>query len=286
MWVKHIITSLILIRNETILILTDVYFHLFLFTSWGELGACRSLEHLDLSGCEKITDYTLKRLSFGLGDLTKPTCSKNNKDRQAKILKSSSSALNILDKHSAYTLRRPRSALVFKWSPGGQSMACSPVWVLDPSELADIEDAGDWSRRGAVTTQDEGRNNILDLQTEGRSCCCRRNTSRGYRTDIGTAYLQQLYGTLEEMQCGHSKCCGLDTVFRTVQYESQAMAGSTRFRTKCPARGNSETDQSGTFRSLKFLSLSGCYQITDFGLRYCTHIENHVIMKRYTQTIH
>ncbi|KAG9330455.1 hypothetical protein JZ751_024429 [Albula glossodonta] len=38
------------------------------FDSWASLGACVTLEHLDLSGCEKITDLTLKRLSLALGD--------------------------------------------------------------------------------------------------------------------------------------------------------------------------------------------------------------------------
>uniref|UniRef100_A0AAV2KSM6 F-box/LRR-repeat protein 5 n=1 Tax=Knipowitschia caucasica TaxID=637954 RepID=A0AAV2KSM6_KNICA len=33
------------------------------FDSWSFYGACHSLEHLDLSGCEKISDYTLKKLS-------------------------------------------------------------------------------------------------------------------------------------------------------------------------------------------------------------------------------
>ncbi|XP_062871710.1 F-box/LRR-repeat protein 5 [Trichomycterus rosablanca] len=270
---KMVRQILSLCPNLTYLDLTQTDITDSAFDSWGELGACRLLEHLDLSGCEKITDYTLKRLALGLGDLTKPTCSKNNQDRQTKILKSSPSTLKLLDKHSGYPLGRPRSALVFKWRPGGQSVGCSSVWVLDPTELADIEDAADWSRRGSVAAQDGGRNDILDLQTEGRSCCCRRSISRGYRTDIGSAYLQQLYGTFGEMQCGHSKCCGLDTVLRTVkgvQYESQAMGGSTNVWTKCPAGGDSKTDQSGACRALRFLSLSGCYQITDFGLRCLT----------------
>ncbi|XP_027001045.1 F-box/LRR-repeat protein 5 [Tachysurus fulvidraco] len=242
------------------------------FESWAELGACRTLQHLDLSGCEKITDYTLKNLALGLGDLTAPRFSKNSPDCKNKLLKTSSSAIRLLDEHSGYSLGRTRTALVFKWRPGGRSTSCSPVWVLDPGVLADIEDAADWTRRGGVAAGNgEGCDDILGVQEGGRSCCCRRSMKRrSFRTDIGSAYLQQLYGTLGEMQCGHSTCCGSDTSLRTVkgaQCEPQATGGTTELWTKCPTEGKTRTKQSGACRTLRFLSLSGCYQITDFGLR-------------------
>ncbi|KAI5096100.1 F-box/LRR-repeat protein 5 [Silurus meridionalis] len=240
------------------------------FESWAELGVCRSLEHLDLSGCEKITDYTLKNLTVGLGDLTAPRFSKNSPDCKNKLLKTSSSAIQLLDRHSGYSLGRARTALVFKWRPGGRSMSCSPVWVLDPTELADIEDTADWTRKEGVAGLGEGHGGILGVQAGGRSCCCRSGTRRSFRTDIGSTYFQQLYGTLGEKQCGHSACCGSDTVLRTVketQCEPQATEGSTELWTKCPSEGEIRTEQSGACRALRFLSLSGCYQITDLGLR-------------------
>lgn len=240
------------------------------FRSWAELGACRTLEHLDLSGCEKITDYTLEILSLGLGDLTAPRVSKNSPDCKNKLLKTPASAIKLLDKHSGYSLGRARTALVFKWRPGGRSASRSPVWVLDPAQLADIEDAADLTRREGVAGHNEERRGILGVQAGGRSCCCRRSVRRSFRTDIGSAYLQQLYGSLGEVQCGHSACCGSDTALRTMkgaQCEPQATGGSTELWTKCPSEGESRTNQSGACRALKFLSLSGCYQITDFGLR-------------------
>lgn len=236
------------------------------FCSWAELGACHTLEHLDLSGCEKITDYTLEILSQGLGDLTTPRVSKN------RLLKTPTSAIKLLDKHSGYTLGRARTALVFKWRPGGRTMSCSPVWVLDPAQLGDIEDAADLTRREGVSGHDEERRGVLGVQAGGRSCCCRRSMRRSFRTDIGATYLQQLYGSLGEMQCGHAACCGSDTALRTVkgaQCEPQATGGSTELWTKCPSEGETRTDRSGACRALRFLSLSGCYQVTDFGLRYC-----------------
>lgn len=234
--------------------------------SWAELGACRSLEYLDLSGCEKITDHTLKRLSLGLGDLTLPN---NSPERRAKLLKG---PIRLLDEHSAYAVGHARQALIFKRRPGGQGMACSPVWVLDSAKLADIEDAVDWSRRGGVSAPGEEHDGILELQAGGGSCCCRRSRRRSYRTGTAadSSYWQQLYGSL---QCGHSTCCGSDTALRTVkgaQCEPQATGGSDDFRTKCLSEGDSRTERSGACRALRFLSLSGCYQVTDLGLRYQT----------------
>ncbi|XP_037685353.1 F-box/LRR-repeat protein 5 isoform X1 [Choloepus didactylus] len=40
------------------------------FDSWSWLGCCQSLRHLDLSGCEKITDVALEKISRALGILT------------------------------------------------------------------------------------------------------------------------------------------------------------------------------------------------------------------------
>ncbi|XP_038858562.1 F-box/LRR-repeat protein 5 isoform X2 [Salvelinus namaycush] len=234
------------------------------FDSWSSLWACLSLEHLDLSGCEKITDRTLKKLSLGLGDLASPTCS----DRRAKLLKSPPSPISLLDKRS-------RQVLIFKQWPGRLGSApCSPtrVWVLDPSELADIEDAAEWNRRRGVSTPKV--RGFVETQPGGLSCCCRRG---GFRTGFSTSYWQQQYG-LGEAGCGHSTCCTGEMALRTLgglQYKSYTTRGSAgaEFRTKCSSGGqlclecDNRTDQSDGRRSLRFLSLSGCYQVTDLGLR-------------------
>ncbi|XP_076840815.1 F-box/LRR-repeat protein 5 isoform X2 [Brachyhypopomus gauderio] len=240
------------------------------FDSWAELGACRSLEHLDLSGCEKITDHTLKRLSLAIGDLTIRPCSKNSPDHGAKLLKAAPSPIRLLDEHSTCSMGRTRQAFIYKRRPGGRGMGCSPVWVLDPAELADIEDAADWSRRGGVSAQDGVHGSILELQAGGGSCCCRRGKRQSYVTGPGSSYWRKLYGALGDVKCGHSTCCSSDTAVRTVkgaQCSSQPTGGSAVFRTTCPSEGDYRTDQSGTSRSLRFLSLSGCYQVTDLGLR-------------------
>ncbi|XP_061833482.1 F-box/LRR-repeat protein 5 isoform X1 [Nerophis lumbriciformis] len=184
------------------------------FDSWSSLGACSWLEHVDLSGCEKISDETLKKLSLGLGDVFSPP--------QQNFLHGA------VQPHPCR-----RQALVFKAGSGG--LTSTPVWLLDPSKPADIEDSAEWTRQ-------------TGLFLPGL-CCCRRSRRRGHGTVPSTASYLHL-ATLDV--CGHSACCAAN--IRT----SKAAAGS---RTCSPARTKA------CRRALKFLSLSGCYQVSDSGLR-------------------
>nr|XP_040040640.1 F-box/LRR-repeat protein 5 [Gasterosteus aculeatus aculeatus] len=247
------------------------------FDSWSSFGACLSLEHLDLSGCEKITDHTMKKLSVGLGDLTSSSCFDRRSDRRAKLLKSPPIPITLTEErnlHSAEWRRRrqqQRQALIFK--PGGDRWAAGTptrVWVLDPSDLADIEDAAEWGRRGGTS--------VPETQLEGSSCCCRRSGRRrgGHRT---ASFLHQQYASMSgEVFCGHSTCCAGDAALRTMagpRCESgSTRSGAAEFRTKCSSFGGlqcpeqeNRTDRSEAGRSLRFLSLSGCFQVTDLGLR-------------------
>ncbi len=244
---------------------------MFFFHSWAEFGACRTLEQLDLSGCDKITDRTLKILSLGLGDLTSPCL-----DRGAKLLKAPPSPIKFQDECSLPPMGLCCQDLIFKRRPGGRGSGCSPahVWVLDPAKL-DIEDAADWSRREGMSAQESGRGCILEPQGGGSSCCCRRSQRRSFRTGISSSHWP--YGSMGEALCGHSTCCTADMALWTVREahcDLKATRGSVEFRTKCSFEGESSpehhnrTDQSGAYRPLRFLSLSGCYQITDLGLRY------------------
>ncbi|XP_074523810.1 F-box/LRR-repeat protein 5 [Halichoeres trimaculatus] len=241
------------------------------FDSWSPLGACLSLEHLDLSGCEKITDHTLKKLSAGLGDSTFSTCS----GKRSKILKSSPIPITLMEEKGLHPVVRKHQALIFKQGTGRWGAACTPtqVWVLDSSDLADIEDAAEWSRRGGMSVA--AAESFVETQLVGGSCCCRRSKRRGHRTSSNASYLHQQLTMSGEMFCGHSTCCSGDMALRTFtgpQSESGTFRSSTaEFRTKCSSLGalqcEKRTDQSEAKRPLRFLSLSGCYQVTDFGLR-------------------
>uniref|UniRef100_A0A8D3ANQ4 F-box/LRR-repeat protein 5 n=1 Tax=Scophthalmus maximus TaxID=52904 RepID=A0A8D3ANQ4_SCOMX len=250
--------------NITHLDLTQTDVTDFAFDSWLSVGACLSLQHLDLSGCEKITDHTLKKLSVGLGDLTPSTCFDKRVDRRAKLLKSSTLPITLMDERNLHPVGRKRQAIVFKHATGRWGTAHTPtrVWVLDSSNPADIEDTAEWSRRGGVSLPDaEG---FVETQLVGPSCPCRR--SRGQ------------YAMSGEMFCGHSTCCTSDMALRTFigpQREFSSIRNITaEFRTKCSSfeglqclKPDNRTDWSEAKRSLRFLSLSGCYQVTDLGLR-------------------
>ncbi|XP_029987380.1 F-box/LRR-repeat protein 5 isoform X2 [Sphaeramia orbicularis] len=272
---KMVRQILSLCPNITHLDLTQTNVTDLAFDSWLSLGACCSLEHLDLSGCEKITDYTLKKLSIGLGDLTS---TEKRSDQRAKLLKNSAVQITLVDRSNIHQVRRKRQAFIFKQGTGRWGAACPPtqVWVLDSSDLADIEDAADWSRRGGLSVPEADR--FIETQIVGDSCCCRRSRRRGHRTGSNVSYLQQQYAMSREVFCGHSTCCTSDVALRTFtepQCELASSRGSTAgFRTKCSSLGSlqcleheNRTHQSEAKRSLRFLSLSGCYQVTDMGLR-------------------
>ncbi|AWP11192.1 putative F-box/LRR-repeat protein 5 isoform 2 [Scophthalmus maximus] len=262
--------------NITHLDLTQTDVTDFAFDSWLSVGACLSLQHLDLSGCEKITDHTLKKLSVGLGDLTPSTCFDKRVDRRAKLLKSSTLPITLMDERNLHPVGRKRQAIVFKHATGRWGTAHTPtrVWVLDSSNPADIEDTAEWSRRGGVSLPDaEG---FVETQLVGPSCPCRRSRGRGHRTNA--SYLHQQYAMSGEMFCGHSTCCTSDMALRTFigpQREFSSIRNITaEFRTKCSSfeglqclKPDNRTDWSEAKRSLRFLSLSGCYQVTDLGLR-------------------
>ncbi|KAL2089529.1 hypothetical protein ACEWY4_014217 [Coilia grayii] len=253
------------------------------FDSWASLGVCSSLEHLDLSGCENITDHTLKRLSLGMGDLTATSLPRSSPERKAKLLASPPSPIKLQHEAPICPVGMGRQALIFKRRPGGRGNGCGPahVWVLDPEELVDIEDAAEWSRRGGGGLAVGGPSRPLEVQAAGGQCCCRMSRRQGFRTgnggSSGALYWQQLqHASYRDAQCGHSTCCGRDTALRTskgARHSPVATGGSTEFRTKCPTEGHTcpghdqQTDKSDTLRSLRFLSLSGCYQVTDLGLR-------------------
>ncbi|XP_023122805.2 F-box/LRR-repeat protein 5 [Amphiprion ocellaris] len=264
--------------NITHLDLTQTDVTDFAFDSWLSFGACRSLEHLDLSGCEKITNHTLKKLSVGMGDLTSSTCIDKHSERRAKLLKSSPVSITLMDERKLHPVGRKQQALIFKQGTGRWGAACTPtqVWVLDRSDLADIEDAADWSRRGGMSLPDA--ESFVEAQLVEGSCCCRRSRRCGHRTGSDPSFLHQQFAMSGEMFCGHSTCCSSDMALRTFS-GPQCKPGTTKnttaeSRTQCFPFGGMQcvepenrTDWSKAKRSLRFLSLSGCYQVTDLGLR-------------------
>ncbi|TRY59367.1 hypothetical protein DNTS_013988, partial [Danionella cerebrum] len=228
------------------------------FDSWSSFGGCRHLEHLDLSGCDKITDRTLKNLSLGLGVYTPLT-----PGSQATTVKAPPTSLG----HQDEPMGRSCKDLIFKRRPGGRGSGCGPahIWVLNPVKLGDIEDGFQNKKL------ESGLGTIFEPHGGGGSCCCERSRRRGFRTGLSSSYWKYSMS-----DCGHSSCCTSDMAHRTMR-EAPCHLQATRcradFRTKCSLEAQScserrcRTDQSGSARALRFLSLSGCYQVTDLGLR-------------------
>ncbi|MBN3307486.1 F-box/LRR-repeat protein 5 [Amia ocellicauda] len=240
------------------------------FDSWSSLGSCKTLEHLDLSGCDKITDMMLKKLSQGLGDLTTPDENegKGGLSKKCRKILKGQQPISLQPSLECGLPVRSHQALIFKRKPGGQATVPSQVWVLDPVNLVDIEDAAEWKQKS-----NEGLGfGMKDLESppSNNSCCCRRSKF-GFRT---SAYWQQYATSAAEVRCGHSFCCN-EKALRTIGPlpEPPALCNAV-LRTRpsedkdlvC-SRSEKRTDQPEACRTLRFLSLSGCYQITDLGLR-------------------
>uniref|UniRef100_A0A8C4U8Y5 F-box/LRR-repeat protein 5 n=1 Tax=Falco tinnunculus TaxID=100819 RepID=A0A8C4U8Y5_FALTI len=181
------------------------------FESWSSVGYCQNLRHLDLSGCEKITDVAIERISRALG---------------------------IISTHH----------------------------TRDADDLADIEDAAEWRHRNV-----EGFCLMEPTSHINCSASCYSREIYGLRT----RGWQQHCASTDLIYCGHSFCCA-GTALRTIRAlpESSALCKKTT-RTKQSEKkdsaysGSEKTDEE-TARVLQFLSLSGCFQITDRALRALT----------------
>lgn len=144
-----------------------------------------------------------------------------------------------------------------------ENFSSAYVWMLDADDLADIEDAAEWRHRNV-----EGF--CLMEPTSPINCpasCCSRDIY-----GLRTRGWQQHCASTDLIYCGHSFCCA-GTALRTIQAlpESSALCRKT-IRTKQSEKkdltySGSEKPDEETARVLQFLSLSGCYQITDRALR-------------------
>ncbi|MGH0154482.1 UNVERIFIED_CONTAM: hypothetical protein FKN15_054017 [Acipenser sinensis] len=242
------------------------------FDSWSTVGSCQALEHLDLSGCEKITDMALQKLSKALGDLTttdgKEEIPKNCRNKCAKILKEHQQ-ISLQPSNECGLRVRGHQTLIFKGQSGSAVSMSTRVWMINPADLVDIEDAAEWrqkSNEGLRFVEAPPASNTSSLT----SCCCRKN-NYGLRT---SACRQQFTSLASSALCGHSFCCS-ETALRTIGTlpEPSALCNKVlrtrRTEEKDMACSGSEKrpEQPGARRALTFLSLSGCYQITDLGLR-------------------
>ncbi|XP_066429359.1 F-box/LRR-repeat protein 5 [Eleutherodactylus coqui] len=241
------------------------------FDGW-YFGSCQNLRHIDLSGCDKISDLTLERLSLALGLL--PTygkgllkCFRNNKNA-----KSAWGRRELNNRMRTNAVQCIGGQCVFSEEFWTQSSCCdgypsSPFWILDSERLADIEDAADWKYR------DTDGLCVLEMASS-MGCfangCCNRKPMPGMRTNGGW---QQRYQPDAYTYCGHS-FCSAGAKLRTIQAFPEPSApckGGKRTQSEDrDAFSGSAKSEPNAARVLQLLSLSGCHQITDRGLRALT----------------
>ncbi|XP_043918516.1 F-box/LRR-repeat protein 5 [Protopterus annectens] len=239
------------------------------FDSWSFIGSCQSLRHLDLSGCEKITDITLERISVAVGDVASKNIKADiferciNKNRNPRFLNDCMDKNKLIDERLLPVTNNliPLRCVKFASCPN----IPTHVWLIHMEDLVDIEDA-EKSRLRNI----EGLGLVVpssQLPCGGSGCCSRDNSN------MKTRACWQRYRTSTALaQCGHS-LCSAETALRTTNalpvssalVDAKIRAKQTVERKLRRIEGKSISQ--GAARVLKFLSLSGCYQITDHGLR-------------------
>ncbi|XP_067880465.1 F-box/LRR-repeat protein 5 isoform X2 [Heterodontus francisci] len=198
-----------------------------------ELGSCRYLRHLDLSGCERITDSALRHLSRALGDLAE-------EEEEAGGWRSECSWAP----HGCYDCLPEEGASFETQGPPAH------VWLLAEEELLDIEEAGGLKLRGLRTG--------VPTRTPPSGA-------------IAARCIRDTRCPQAQASCGHT-ICSTGTKLRTKQGPSPQCNKMVRSR-RSESGGSAGRWRDGAdpgSRSLRFLSLSGCFQITDQGLRELT----------------
>nr|XP_013815420.1 PREDICTED: F-box/LRR-repeat protein 5 isoform X2 [Apteryx mantelli mantelli] len=246
------------------------------FESWSSVGCCQNLRHLDLSGCEKITDVAIERISRALGIISthhNRGILKSCRNRNAKTLwKNKDVTLQSNKKYSCLHEINNESLIEgggseHHWTKpdSSEDFNSAYVWMLDADDLADIEDAAEWRHRNV-----EGFCLVEPTANINCSASCYSRDIYGLRT----RGWQQHCASTDLIYCGHSFCCA-GTALRTIRAlpESSALCKKTRTKQsekKDLAYSGSEKSGEETARVLQFLSLSGCYQVTDRALRALT----------------
>lgn len=243
------------------------------FDGW-YFGSCQNLRHIDLSGCDKISDLALERLSLTLGVL--PSFRKDlfRCSRNMKNVKSAWGRKDLTNRMRTNTMQCIGGQCgLFPDELWTRSSRCdgypsSPFWILHSERLADIEDAADWKYGNTDGLCVLEMSSSMTCFANG---CCIRKPMPGMRTNGGW---QQRYQSDAYTYCGHS-FCSAGAKLRTIQALPEPSA---------PCKGGKRTPKSevtdsfsgsaksepSAARVLQFLSLSGCHQITDRGLRALT----------------
>ncbi|XP_026531649.1 F-box/LRR-repeat protein 5 [Notechis scutatus] len=245
------------------------------FESWSWIGCCQSLRHLDLSGCERITDMAVRKISKALGILSSHEIQsqKSFQNRRGKtVWKNEEIALEFSKKDCGLHYITNENVIKEEgshWNVPVRSEGFNSayIWMLDAKYLADIEDAAEWKHR-----KFEGDRVIEPASPFPCSASCCNKGIFGLRTSFCWQE-QQPCASVALTYCGHSFCCAGSALktFQALPPSPELLNHTPRTNRQREGKDlthlmSAKSDQKAA-RVLQFLSLSGCYQITDNGLR-------------------
>uniref|UniRef100_U3FWZ8 F-box/LRR-repeat protein 5 n=1 Tax=Micrurus fulvius TaxID=8637 RepID=U3FWZ8_MICFL len=245
------------------------------FESWSWIGCCQSLRHLDLSGCERITDMAVRKISKALGILSSHEIQfqKSFQNKRGKtVWKNKEIALEFSKKDCGLHYITNENVIKEEgshWNVPVRSEGFNSayIWMLDAKDLADIEDAAEWKHR-----KFEGDCVIEPASPFPCSASCCNKDIFGLRTSFCWQE-QQPCASAALTYCGHSFCCAGSALktFQALPPSPELLNHTPRTNRQTEGKDlthlmSAKLDQK-TARVLQFLSLSGCYQITDNGLR-------------------
>ncbi|XP_072884730.1 LOW QUALITY PROTEIN: F-box/LRR-repeat protein 5 [Hemitrygon akajei] len=205
-------------------------------------GSCRSLQHLDLSGCDRITDTALLHLSRALGEL--PVASVGGEEEEEEQEEESGAHRD----RCCWVSLGCTDCLPAEEVDHGTQDSHSRVWLLPQGQLLDIEEAGELKQRG-----------VPAAPPPAPAACL----FRGLPLPAG-AELSPRAGALRSLALHSGGRGQLGLLNRMVWSRGSEAGGSPGHRKEAQAEGGPLP------RSLRFLSLSGCYHVTDQGLRALT----------------
>ncbi|XP_070559832.1 F-box/LRR-repeat protein 5-like [Ptychodera flava] len=237
------------------------------FKGLGRNGAGSRLKHLDLSGCLKITDTTLIRLTTALG-MNPPkaemccldACNQGNNNTEN------------VDGHSEVSMAtRTLDVDEVAIENCDEVLRKFTKWKISSDEYYQCENTN-----GAMEECDDGwadghnnENHLIDSDTEGACIACLRTATADRCPDSDSTSNSNFGDNKNRTTAPHvavtdcdknssSGCCRTFTDNNNVRTETCCGSGC------CEERGGSAGTAS---RPMEFLGLSSCYQITDEGLR-------------------
>ncbi|XP_022080969.1 F-box/LRR-repeat protein 5-like [Acanthaster planci] len=212
------------------------------FKRFGKNGSGRRLKHLNLSGCTSITDATLKRLSLAIS----PPLGKEepNGDTSSHQL---SCSLGACGKYCSEVISIDELSTDKNGRPKSQ---CAEKTVSSDSYEVHLNHSSQGTRLGARLGSTGQHSKCKEMSEAFLGKLNRENNiCQSFQADDSPYRTKDCCGNSKGSAVTHRTCCtNISTMDRSDGFTDRQLANHTS--------------------QLEFLSLAGCYRITDDGLRY------------------